>query len=87
MCNALIRDAILQGHSYLPSVTAPSRRPRTPSNPPGALEADSLAMSSSQNKEIDAFIVLLATFDLEHAVLALSDLSDGAALFDVLKMM
>ncbi len=30
-------------------------------------------MSSSQNKEIDAFIVLLATFDLEHAVLALSD--------------
>ncbi len=44
-------------------------------------------MSSSQNKEIDAFIVLLATFDLEHAVLALSDLSDGAALFDVLKMM
>lgn len=44
-------------------------------------------MSSSQNNERDAFLALLATFDLEHPVHALSDLSDGSALCDVLKAM
>ncbi|KLO12019.1 HOOK-domain-containing protein, partial [Schizopora paradoxa] len=43
-------------------------------------------MSSSHSSERDAFLALLATFDLEHPVHALSDLSDGSALFSILKV-
>ncbi|KAI5124070.1 hypothetical protein M0805_003897 [Coniferiporia weirii] len=37
-------------------------------------------------KEQDAFFALLATFDLSRPVVSVSDLSDGAALFEVLQV-
>jgi hypothetical protein len=38
-------------------------------------------------RESQAFLAWLATFDLSRPVTSLSDLSDGAALFDVLSLM
>ncbi|KAJ7771830.1 HOOK protein-domain-containing protein [Mycena metata] len=43
-------------------------------------------MADSQRKEIDAFFNFFATFDLARPVTTLSDLGDGAALFDVLSL-
>ena len=37
-------------------------------------------------KEQDAFIALLSTFELEQQVVSVSDLSDGAALLAVLQV-
>lgn len=45
-----------------------------------------VSMADSQQKEIDAFLSFLATFTLSRPVLAASDLSDGAALFEVLQV-
>lgn len=39
---------------------------------------------SSQRREIDAFFNFFATFDLTRPALTVSDLADGAALFEVL---
>lgn len=41
-------------------------------------------MSDAQRKELSAFLSFLATFDLARPVTTPSDLSDGAALFEVL---
>ena len=43
-------------------------------------------MSDAQRKELNAFLSFLATFDLARPVTAPSDLSDGAALFEVLSL-
>jgi protein HOOK3 len=43
-------------------------------------------MTEAQRKEIDAFFAFFATFSLLRPVTALSDLSDGAALFEVLTL-
>ncbi|KAJ7043316.1 HOOK protein-domain-containing protein [Mycena alexandri] len=43
-------------------------------------------MADSQRKEIDAFFNFFATFELARPVTTLSDLGDGAALFDVLSL-
>ncbi|KAJ6618243.1 HOOK protein-domain-containing protein [Mycena sp. CBHHK59/15] len=43
-------------------------------------------MADLQRKEIDAFFNFFATFDLARPVTTLSDLGDGAALFDVLSL-
>jgi len=43
-------------------------------------------MSEQERKEIDAFISFFATFDLARPVTTVADLSDGAALFDVLAL-
>ncbi|KAI0085421.1 HOOK-domain-containing protein [Irpex rosettiformis] len=43
-------------------------------------------MSEAQRKELNAFISFFATFDLPRPVTTVSDLSDGAALFDVLSV-
>lgn len=41
----------------------------------------------SQRKETDAFLAFFATYDLVRPVATVSDLSDGAALFEVLSLM
>jgi hypothetical protein len=43
-------------------------------------------MSEQERKEINAFISFFATFDLARPVTTVTDLSDGAALFDVLAL-
>ncbi|KAJ7184151.1 HOOK protein-domain-containing protein [Mycena filopes] len=43
-------------------------------------------MADSQRKEIDAFFNFFATFELARPVTTLSDLGDGAALFDILSL-
>jgi protein HOOK3 len=43
-------------------------------------------MSEQERKEISAFISFFATFDLARPVTTVTDLSDGAALFDVLAL-
>ncbi|KAJ7168076.1 HOOK protein-domain-containing protein [Mycena crocata] len=43
-------------------------------------------MADPQRKEIDAFFNFFATFDLARPVATISDLGDGAALFDVLSL-
>ncbi|KAK2467091.1 hypothetical protein APHAL10511_001349 [Amanita phalloides] len=43
-------------------------------------------MTDAQRKEFEAFIRFFATFNLAHAVSSLADLSDGAALFDILSI-
>ncbi|EKM55760.1 uncharacterized protein PHACADRAFT_94105 [Phanerochaete carnosa HHB-10118-sp] len=43
-------------------------------------------MSDAQRTELNAFLAFLATFDLARPVAATSDLSDGAALFEVLSL-
>ncbi|KAH7927726.1 HOOK-domain-containing protein [Leucogyrophana mollusca] len=43
-------------------------------------------MSEVERKEIDAFFSFFATFDLARPVTTVSDLSDGAALFEVLAL-
>ena len=43
-------------------------------------------MSDAQRKELSAFLSFLATFDLARPVTTPSDLSDGAALFEVLSL-
>ncbi|KAJ3545756.1 hypothetical protein NM688_g5588 [Phlebia brevispora] len=43
-------------------------------------------MSDAQRKELDAFISFLATFNLTRPVTTVADLSDGAALFEVLSL-
>ena len=40
----------------------------------------------SQRKELNAFFSFFAAFDLARPVTTLSDLSDGAALFEVLSL-
>jgi len=42
--------------------------------------------SLQQRKEIDAFFNFFATFCLGRSVTTLSDLSDGAALFEILSL-
>jgi len=41
----------------------------------------------AQRKETDAFFAFFATYDLARPVTTISDLSDGAALFEVLSLM
>jgi protein HOOK3 len=43
-------------------------------------------MTESQRKEIEGFFSFFATFSLLRPVTAVSDLSDGAALFEVLTL-
>ncbi|KAI0948399.1 hypothetical protein AcV7_009155 [Taiwanofungus camphoratus] len=43
-------------------------------------------MSDSQRKELNAFFSFFATFDLTRPVTTVADLSDGAALFEVLSL-
>ncbi|GBE82526.1 predicted protein [Sparassis crispa] len=43
-------------------------------------------MSDSQRKELNAFFSFFATFDLARPVTSVADLSDGAALFEVLSL-
>jgi protein HOOK3 len=43
-------------------------------------------MSDAQRQELSAFLSFLATFDLARPVTAPSDLSDGAALLEVLSL-
>ena len=43
-------------------------------------------MTDDLRKETDAFFSFFSTFDLSRPVLAVSDLSDGAALFEVLQI-
>jgi len=43
-------------------------------------------MGDSVRKEADAFFDFLATFKLSRPVTTIADLSDGAALFDVLSL-
>lgn len=45
-----------------------------------------MAESIQQRKEIDAFFNFFATFTLARSVTTVSDLSDGAALFEVLSL-
>lgn len=40
----------------------------------------------SERKEIDAFFNFFASFDLARPVTTISDLADGAALFEVLSL-
>lgn len=49
------------------------------------LPAGPLAMDEVQ-KEQDAFITLLSTFELDQQVVSVTDLSDGAALLAVLQV-
>ena len=44
-------------------------------------------MSDQETKELDAFFAFFTTFDLVRPVTTISDLSDGAALFDILSLM
>jgi protein HOOK3 len=41
----------------------------------------------AQRKEIDAFFSFFGTYNLARPVTSVSDLSDGAALFEVLSLM
>jgi protein HOOK3 len=41
----------------------------------------------AQRKETDAFFAFFSTYDLARPVTTISDLSDGAALFEVLSLM
>ncbi|KAF8837019.1 HOOK-domain-containing protein [Paxillus ammoniavirescens] len=43
-------------------------------------------MSEHERKELDAFFAFFATFDLARPVTTISDLSDGAALFEILSL-
>lgn len=43
-------------------------------------------MSDRESNELDAFIAFFVTFDLARSVTTVSDLSDGAALFDILSL-
>ncbi|KAH9951485.1 HOOK-domain-containing protein [Amylocystis lapponica] len=43
-------------------------------------------MSDAQRKELNAFFSFFATFDLTRPVTTVSDLSDGAALFEILSL-
>jgi protein HOOK3 len=43
-------------------------------------------MSEHERKELDAFFAFLATFNLARPVTTISDLSDGAALFEILSL-
>ena len=43
-------------------------------------------MADDLQKETDAFFSFFSTFELSRPVLAVSDLSDGAALFEVLQI-
>lgn len=43
-------------------------------------------MSNQETKELDAFFAFFATFDLARPVSTISDLSDGAALFEILSL-
>ena len=40
----------------------------------------------SQKKELNAFFSFFATFDLARPVTTIADLSDGAALFEILSI-
>ena len=40
----------------------------------------------SQKKELNAFFSFFATFDLARPVTSITDLSDGAALFEILSL-
>ena len=40
----------------------------------------------SQKKELNAFLSFFATFDLARPVTTIADLSDGAALFEILSI-
>ena len=40
----------------------------------------------SQKKELNAFFSYFATFDLSRPVTTIGDLSDGAALFEILSI-
>jgi protein HOOK3 len=42
--------------------------------------------NNSERKEIDAFFNFFASFELARPVTTLADLSDGAALFEVLSL-
>jgi hypothetical protein len=44
------------------------------------------AMSELERKEFNAFLSFFATFNLARPVTTVADLSDGAALFDVLAL-
>ena len=44
-------------------------------------------MTDIQRKETEAFISFFATYELSRSVTTVSDLSDGAALFEVLSLM
>ena len=44
-------------------------------------------MTDIQRKETEAFISFFATYELARPVTTVSDLSDGAALFEVLSLM
>ena len=43
-------------------------------------------MSEGERKEIEAFFAFLSTFDLARPISTATDLSDGAALFQVLAL-
>ena len=43
-------------------------------------------MSDAERKELGAFLSFFATFDLARPVTSPADLSDGAALFEVLSL-
>lgn len=43
-------------------------------------------MSDAQRKELNAFLSFFATFELERPVTSAVDLSDGAALLEVLSL-
>ncbi|KAF8436897.1 HOOK-domain-containing protein [Boletus edulis BED1] len=43
-------------------------------------------MSDQESKELDAFFAFFATFDLARPVATVADLSDGAALFEILSL-
>lgn len=55
------------------------RRPRRPC-------IHSEAMPDQETKELDAFFAFFGTFDLARPVSTVSDLSDGAALFEILSL-
>lgn len=43
-------------------------------------------MSDHETEELNAFFAFFETFDLARPVATISDLSDGATLFDVLSL-
>lgn len=45
-----------------------------------------MALSETQAKELDAFVHFFGSFELDRPVISVEDLTDGAALYDVLTL-